>query len=460
MIFALQQLKAQLDSAINTVDQETAAKIRQGEIALNSVIANVKGTMDHGYGLINNTRDQVLGNVATVMIQTQDMVQGTAAMALLGVNDSLANVARIVTAIPGVNVPTYIYAITPLRFGRNAPDVHVEAHAFFPDLSPAHPVMVHFENGQTIKLDSYVNNTLGFDLPRTLLSKQETFVTMTFDLPVKHLLGTYYTTLPVKARVYVERDTPFTFTVSVNVGNPALWRTVRAPAPLHEHAASDRTTNNQTFTAAEIFSRLINNNVDYDMSTAQFVAIDPPPAPPPPTLPPALLAMVRMVKITIPPPPAPPIIDQGSNPCAQGCTSSSGTWSWDANTLRIALSAPECALHLVSPGGLQIPYQCSGGTHADFTAFPTFRVRIRGPQKPEITTLSRTINLSRKKVSEPIPLPPDWASIEIGSQFRDAQERAENHARLTSGPTGMLSANDPIFWKAEVSGQSLIISTR
>jgi len=458
VLFGLQQLKAQLDSVVNTVDQETAAKIRQGEIALNGVIASVNDAIARGYGFFNNTRDQVMGNVATVMIQTQAMVQDTAAFALLGVNDSLANVARILTAIPGVNVPTYIYALTPLRFSRDAADVHVEAHGFFPDLSRAHPVTVHFENGQTISLDSYINNTLGFDLPKTLLSKQETFVTMTFDLPVRHLLGAYYSTLPLKARVYIERDTPFTFAVSVDVGNPKQWATVKAPAPLHERADSSRTTNNQTFTAAEIFSRLINNNVDYDMSTAQFVAIDPPPAPPPVALPPGLLRLGAIFSVV--PRPAPPIIDQGSNPCASGCTSSSGTWSWDANTLRIALSAPECAPHVVSPPGLQLPYQCAGGTHADFTAFPTFRVRTRGPQLPEIASINRTLNLRRKKVSEPIELPFDWTSIEIRSQFRDGKESAENHARLTSGPTGLLSANDPIFWKAEVTGQSLIISTR
>ena len=194
------------------------------------------------------------------------------------------------------------------------------------------------------------------------------------------------------------------------------------------------------------------------MSTAQFVAIDPPPAPPTPAVPPIVLAFG--IKIVIQPRPAPPIIDQGSNPCASGCTASSGTWSWDANNLRIALSAPECALHLVSPGFPQIPYQCSGGTHADFTAFPTFRVGTRGPQAPEIKAFSRTILLSRKKVTEPIPLPADWTSVEIRSQFRDGREGAENHARLTSGPKGILTANDPIFWKAEVSGQSLVISTR
>jgi hypothetical protein len=69
-LIALQQLKATMESAIGTADQATAAKIRQAEIAVDATIAQIKGVMDHGYGLINNTRDQVMGNVATTLIGT------------------------------------------------------------------------------------------------------------------------------------------------------------------------------------------------------------------------------------------------------------------------------------------------------------------------------------------------------------------------------------------------------
>jgi len=42
----------------------------------------------------------------------------------------------------------------------------------------------------------------------------------------------------------------------------------------------------------------------------------------------------------------------------------------------------------------------------------------------------------------------------------DGKESVENHIRLTSGQAGILSASDPMIWKAEVSEQSLVISTK
>ena len=50
-----------------------------------------------------------MGNIATAMIQMQEMIQDDASTVLLGANDTLANLARVVTSIPGVNVRTYVY---------------------------------------------------------------------------------------------------------------------------------------------------------------------------------------------------------------------------------------------------------------------------------------------------------------------------------------------------------------
>jgi hypothetical protein len=435
-MLALQQLKSQLDSVVATVDGETAARIRQAEIAIDGAIRNAKDAMDHGYGLINNTRDQVMGNIAATMVQTQELIQNTTNTTLMGVNDSLAHAANIMTGIPGVRVPTYVYALTPLRFSVNATDTLLEVHGFFPDVSKEHPVRVVVDDGSkdgfVITLDQFVNNTQAFKLPPSVLSKEEKFVTMTFDLPVARMWGMYYSTVSQKARVYVQRTTPFDFTLSINTENPDLWAQFPAPSPVVEHANSDRTENSQTFTAPELFGRLVNNNTDYDMSTAEFVAFAG-------------------------------SIDQGSNPCASGCTASSGVWTWDnkKNTVTFALHAPSCPTHMITPGGfLQVPYQCGGGTHADFTGTPTFRVRKRGVQQLEKEVSRQSVALKRGRVSGPIPLPPGWTSVEITGRFRDGTDSRDSHARLTAGQAGVLSASEAILWKAEVSGQSLVITTR
>jgi hypothetical protein len=387
------------------------------------------------------------------MIQTQNIIQDTSSTLLIGANDTLANLSRIVTALPGVKVPTYIYAVTPLRFVANATDAHLEIHGFFPDVSKDHPVQVRMNDGKPIALDRYVNNTLAFDLPSGSLSKEDSFVTMTFDLPEKHLLGTYYSSVSVKARIYVARTKPFTFTVNVNVGNPDEWATVTAKNPLIERADSSHQSDIKSFTAAQVFSTLVSNNIDYDMSTAEFVdfnhfEISTPEFMPPISIGPVHIPGIpsRTIEFRSDP------IDQGSNPCSSGCTSSSGTWSWDSRNLSISLSAPVCD---------RGPLECGGGTHADFKAFPTFRVRRRNAQiTDEVQALSKTLDLAHNKVSDPIVLPNQWTSIDIKGELKDDKKSLEHHDRLTSGEGGIRSANDAVFWKAEISGQSLIISTR
>jgi hypothetical protein len=260
-----------------------------------------------------------------------------------------------------------------------------------------------------------------------------------------------------KARVYVEKTTPFAFDVIINKGNPDQFATVVSQQPFELHANSEIITNIQTFTPVQLFSQLINDNVTYDMSTAKFAGFS---ASPP-------------INLSIPGPfggmfggsihinaSAGEPITQGVNPCASGCTASSGSWSWDSDTLRITLNAPSCGTHLVSPGGWNLPYQCGGGTHADFKAFPTFTVTRRNIDKTEVEAAHQQLLLAHKAVSNSIPLPAKWTSIEIRGKFEDGTERRENFVRLTSGEKGQLSANDPLFWNAQVSGQSLIIATR
>lgn len=432
---ALQQLKSQLDSAIATADAETAARIRQAEIAIDGAIASVKDAMDHGYGLFNNSRDQVMGNVAASLVQTQEAIQSTAAESLLGVNDSLAHVARVIAGIPGISIPTYVYAVTPLRFKAKATDRLLQLRGFFPDVSKTHPVRVWINDPgrqrSPLVLDQFVNNTQAVELPPSALDREEQFVNLDFELPVARMYGLYYTTIDQKARVYVERDAPFEFTVVSFVENPALWEVFKSSQSIVEHANSDRTANSQTITAADLFARLVNDNVKYEMSTAQFVAFEG-------------------------------AIDQGSNPCASGCTSSTGTWTWDAekHTVTFSLNAPSCPTHMISPGFPQVPYQCGGGTHADFTGTPTFRVKKRGVQPLEVQGSSQVVSLRRKSVATPIPLPSGWTAVDITCRFRDGADRRESRARLTSGPAGIKSANEPIIWKAEMAGDAVVLTSR
>jgi hypothetical protein len=434
-LVALQQLRSQLEGIVNTVDTATANRIRQTELALDQTIAKITHAIDHGYGRVNNTRDQVMGNVATTIVQTQSLVQDTMGFAFTGVNDSLVNAARILTRIPLINVSTYVFAVTPLRFQANSTDRQVQIHGFFPDAASSHPVYVVFDDVKAtstkLKVDAFVNNTFAFELPVSVLAKEGKFVTMTIQLPVRRLWGAYYSTEEVKARVYVDRKAPFKFAISFQVENSAIWASVTAPSPLVRRADSNLITVNASISASEAFSTLINDNATYEMSTAQFAGFTP----------------GNPIRIVGP-------------PCASGCSGSTGTWNWDARTVNISLSAPSCPIHTISPGGLQLPYQCSGGTHADFGAVPTFRVKRRGIAPAEVEASRTSILLGRKSASAGLPLPANWTAVSIRGEFQDDTQTYQNQVRLTSGAAGVLSANDPFFWKAEVQGAELVISTK
>jgi hypothetical protein len=73
--------------------------------------------------------------------------------------------------------------------------------------------------------------------------------------------------------VYIEKRRPFSFEITVKKENPALWAALNSPPELHYRADSGQTSNRQTLSATDLFSKEINNDAQYDMSTAVFTAM-------------------------------------------------------------------------------------------------------------------------------------------------------------------------------------------
>jgi hypothetical protein len=266
-------------------------------------------------------------------------------------------------------------------------------------------------------------------------------VVLRFIIPIRHLFGIYYTHQSVYQRLYIANGEPFRFAVTVYTENPQLWATVTAPVPLVERADHGRTTNDQTISASNLFARLVNDNVRYDMSSAK------------------IMSLTRES------------ITQDISPCVSGCTASKASRTWNENSITFHLSAPDCPIHMITPPCAmvqllvlktckpQVPYQCSGGTHADYSVIPVFMARRRGIANAEIPLL-RHVAPMRANDTDTIALPPNWTSANIDGTFEDGPEHHHNKVRLTAGKAGISTAAEPILWQADVQGNDLVITTR
>jgi hypothetical protein len=66
-LVALQQLKSALESTVNTVDAESAARINQLSIALDAAIKEVQGAIDDASKQVQFNENKVFSDVFSVM---------------------------------------------------------------------------------------------------------------------------------------------------------------------------------------------------------------------------------------------------------------------------------------------------------------------------------------------------------------------------------------------------------
>jgi hypothetical protein len=411
----LQNLRSNIDAVINTVDSAAAARLRQAQIIIDKAIQDIGTIIDKGYDAVAKSREEWFKQLFDTLSASNQVIQQNTRLVALEMNKLLITVSTVLDAVPLVNVPSYFVALDPLRIQYDASDRLISFYGYFPT-TKQRAARVKVGN-QIYPLDRY-DHSLGFEIPANLIANEQQYVQMTLQVPKKKLFGWGWEDFA--GRLYVEKTEPFTFSVTVRETNPQ-FTVQRLPAPeFVERADSSHTSNNQTMTSAQVFSRTINDNSKYDMASARFVGLS--------------------ARVT-----------DGIAPCHCGCDASRASLDyWDANQLQFSLSAPTCGEHWCGV----FDHCGGGGTHAEIYLTPTFKVNVRN-EPPEIE-LKPTTHVARRDAVVTIPLNPAWASVYIGGSFKDGDDKNDD--------TASVSQRVPVataqLWSARVVNDKLELHTR
>jgi flagellin-like hook-associated protein FlgL len=432
-MLALQELRKTIDTTINTVDAESAARLNQLGLMIDRTIQQVQGAIDNLSNKVQINETKLFSDVFTAMSAVNEELTNKGYLAYIGVNSTLANLATTVGAVPGLKVKPFLFATQPLRLPVQAKDTQVAIYGHFPDVDDAHPAKVSYSTdgrpSQSTSLKRFVGGSLAFELPRDYLREGQ-FVNLAVEIPsVKFMFIRGSETF--NTRVYIENPNAFTFAIERFQANPNLWRQIAAPRTHTERADSNRTSNNGTASAPQLFSVLINDNVTYDASTATFATMKS---------------------------------DVGVSgiPCWCNCSRPSAQVnSWDANSVSWSLHAPSCSPTVCTRGGgflgaPQIQTCGGGGTHAEVYLTPAFNVKVRN-QSEQTSMGGSSVKATRNSVwKDSNALPPSWQSVSVVGTFIDGNETHSCHFAVTKAiPTGACR-----LFSGSVQNDVLVLQTR
>ena len=428
---ALQQLKQTLESTVNTVDAESAARIHQLELVLDKTIAEVSQAITDASHQVQYDENKVFADVFTTMSTVNSELTSKGYLAYVGVNASLSNLATVMEGLPLVKVGTFLYATYPLRLSPQATDTLISFFGHYPDVDDSHPATVKYavdgQPEQTANLKRNVGGSLGLVLPTSYL-KQGKFVNFTIAVPKKTFL-VFHTADTFDTRVYVENIHVLEMKIDIYQENPKLWVTLQSPREHVERADSTRTSNTGSLSAADLFSTLINDNATYDASTATF-------------------AFMEHQE------------NASGSPCWCNCSGASASLTnWNSNAVSWTSNAPSCGPQACTKGGgfLGAPqFQAcgGGGTHAEVHLKPVFKVKLRGQPDDALLT-TQEASMARRDVWTGSQLAAGWTNVSVTGRFSDGDEK--NTCKLVVSK-GVPNGSCPLF-KADVTGNVVTIQS-
>lgn len=422
----ISQIQKALSSAIAQADDATKSQISRVDTTARDNIKRLNDLVDHAGNTTAEQREEAARQGFAVLADSQKLVSDSGKDVFANLNQTLASVSSTLDAIPFVNIPDTVFAVSPYKLKEDARDREVSVYGYFPSIAEDSSAVAVTVDGTPVQIKRSAGKFF-FDLPSTSSAQTNAYSNVKIQLPKKHWYSSAQT--PVEARIHILNKTPYTFVIDVSKDNASAFATLEGK-PHTEGADSSNTNRNVHLDAIGLFNTSV-GDPKYDAATAQIVK-------------------VRQLPST------------SGKACAD-CPDPSGSIpSWTASAVEIALNAPNCDKHFVTtystgPFGIRIPggYVCGGGgSHFEVIFAPTFTVQIKGVPVT-IPIDSRTIKSGTSSVST-IDLPSDWTSAVVKASFDDNFDKATTLVVVKKAvPVASSAAFD-----VRVENNKLLISTR
>jgi hypothetical protein len=421
LLVAIREVRTSMAAAANQVDQATANRITQVDVVAKTNIDRLEKVIAQGANATAVQREEAARQALNMLADAQRIVDASGKSLFGNLNESLAGASAVVAGIPFSDMQETVFALSPLKIARTTGDRQVTVHAYLPTLANAPERVSVMLDDKPVRIERGIGK-FTFDLPAA--PDKQLFSTLKISIrkPWWHVFAD--DPAPLTARIRYVNEQPFRFIINADQDNPAAFVDIKG-APHHSTANSDNVFQTPVFSAASLFRLTVPNLEKYEPDTATLIGVDKDPASAP------------------------------GKPCASCPEPTGNIVSWAKESVTLALAAPECKPHMVTPGLPQLPWRCNGGgSNYNMVIVPTFHVRTKGAPNT-VPVWNGEASMRHRAVSELNP-PAIWTSMLVKMKYDDAIDQFEEVAFLTKGvPTG--TANS---FAVRVNEGSLVISTR
>lgn len=423
-----------LQSTITEVNKALSSTIAQADVAAKNNIKNVQVSaqetlekideiIKHGSDATAVQREEAIRQAFEVLATSQKLVDESGKGFFDGLNQTLASAAATLDAIPFVDIPDTVFAVTPHKVLRDSRDLEVSVYGFFPSLANDISNVTVKVNEESVAIKRSIGRVY-FDLPKNLLNGKDRYANIKILLPKKNWFSSPQT--PIQTRLKLLNNTPYKFNVEVYTTNKAAYETIAGNVRT-ESADSSSVNKNLTLTRVELFNSLVTNpevngKKKYNANSA------------------------RIVNVTL-------TESAGVSPDT-GCPNPTGRiGSWTDQAIYVELNAPNCSPHWV--GGVFGYMAGGGGSWYRISFVPTFTVELVDVPK---TILSNKLDSIRMKYGEThsVDLPSNWEILNVIMNYDDDFDHFSVPIYITKGKP---VASSQSFSISHLGDNKLTIST-
>jgi hypothetical protein len=415
----ISQLQNALSQSISQADAAAANRINQAQIAANQAKKNIDDVITHGSNAAASQREDAARQAFAVIDQSRRLVDESGKELYSHLNEALASIAATLDAIPFVNIPDTVFAVSPYRIRTDSREKEFSIYGFFPSISTDVKAVKVTVDEKPVTVYRSVGK-VAFDLSDDIFKSNKSVSNVVIQLPKPHWYSR--TPTPIQTKLRKLNSTPYSFDVQLVKANPAAYVTLNG----NEFTQYDDKDELPSYSAEQLFNATVpaDARAKYDSNSAQLVNVT-----------------------TLGGPKS-----HGSKAC-EDCPDPSGMVSkWDAGSVQLQMKAPGCGVHVIAKSIFNT-YKCDGGGSNYYLVFiPTFTVHVKGTEEA-VPISSRQIRAGWQSVSN-VELPTGWSNAIVKLHYDDNFDSAD--AVLAAKP-GIPTAAAALF-DLRVEGNTLFIS--